>query len=77
MQKSIKSSRQEIREWYNLRLLARGLGRVSSVKFVFLLLKAMDAQNGGSRLKIEAWRFCRSVLAGSHHLDEEQDPGLQ
>ncbi len=65
-----KNSRQEIREWYNLHLLPRGPGLVSSVKFVFLLfsglinsdfgrsylklIKAMDAPNGGVRLKIEA-----------------------
>jgi hypothetical protein len=34
----------------------------------------MNAQNGGVRLEIEAWRVCRSVLAGSHHLDEVRDP---
>jgi hypothetical protein len=28
------------------------------------------------RIRIEPWRFCRPVLADSHHFDEEQDPDL-
>ncbi len=27
-----------------------------------------------SRLQMEAWKICRSVVADSHHLDDEKDP---
>ncbi len=30
--------------------------------------------NRGMEVKMEPWRVCRSVVADSHHLDEEQDP---
>ncbi len=36
----------------------------------------MDAHNGGLEDKTEHWRFCRPVVADSHHFDEEQDPDL-
>jgi hypothetical protein len=26
------------------------------------------------RIKMEPWRVCRTVVADSHHFDEEQDP---
>jgi hypothetical protein len=36
--------------------------------------RAVDAQMETWRLKMEAWRVCRPIVAGLHHLKKEQDP---
>jgi hypothetical protein len=35
--------------------------------------RAVDAHNGGMEAENEPWRVCRSVVADSCHLNEEQD----
>ncbi len=52
-------------------------GSGSALKSKFRSFRGSKWSRGGSwkwRLKMEAWRAFRPVVADSHHLDEEQDP---
>jgi hypothetical protein len=61
--------RNKVESWIRIRVKIQELFKRNRE-----LWRAVDANSGGVRLKLEPYRVCRPVVAHLHHFDEEQDP---